>query len=135
MIPNQQPLDQRTSSIIIYRVFPSTRHLTVALPLKLHAEYLLIPETSFYRRIIFERALFIHSSCYLASCIKSFHVAITMSEKTKSISEGDGTTSSQPGQRQEYSRAKHTDRQEARVVSKLDWNLMTLFFALCELER
>jgi hypothetical protein len=28
--------------------------------------------------------------------------------------------------------AKHTPEQEARVVSKLDWNLMSLFFVLCK---
>ncbi|KAI0448290.1 MFS general substrate transporter [Xylaria acuta] len=53
-----------------------------------------------------------------------------MSEKTKSVSEGDGTINSQPEERQGPSRAKYTDLQEARVVSKLDWNLMSLFFVL-----
>lgn len=28
--------------------------------------------------------------------------------------------------------ANYTPAEEARVVRKLDWNLMTLFFALCE---
>jgi hypothetical protein len=31
--------------------------------------------------------------------------------------------------------AKHTRKEEARLVRKLDWNLMTLFFVLCELSR
>ncbi|KAJ2987080.1 hypothetical protein NUW58_g4701 [Xylaria curta] len=53
-----------------------------------------------------------------------------MSEKTNPISEGDGTINSQPEERQESSRPKPTDLQEARVVSKLDWNLMSLFFVL-----
>ncbi|GAW26137.1 putative pantothenate transporter liz1 [Rosellinia necatrix] len=37
---------------------------------------------------------------------------------------------SRPGERQEDSAAKKTQIQEARVVSKLDWNIMTLFFVL-----
>ncbi|KAI0536474.1 MFS general substrate transporter [Xylaria digitata] len=53
-----------------------------------------------------------------------------MSEKTESISKGDGTVTSQPGGRQNESLAKQLGRKEARVVSKLDWNLMTLFFVL-----
>lgn len=47
--------------------------------------------------------------------------------------EGDGTVELHPGERHDYNLAKYTESQEARVVSKLDWNLMTLFFVLCEL--
>ncbi|GAW23171.1 hypothetical protein ANO14919_127210 [Xylariales sp. No.14919] len=53
-----------------------------------------------------------------------------MSEKAKSISDGDGAINPQPGNPQHDRPAKPTEAQEARVVSKLDWNLMTLFFVL-----
>ena len=36
---------------------------------------------------------------------------------------------------QEGGYAKYSREQEARVVRKLDWNLMSLFFVLCELNN
>ncbi|KAJ8133448.1 hypothetical protein O1611_g169 [Lasiodiplodia mahajangana] len=48
-----------------------------------------------------------------------------MPEEAKVMSEGDGTAKLESGERRDYSPAK-----EARVVSKLDWNLMSLFFVL-----
>ncbi|KAJ8122099.1 hypothetical protein ONZ43_g1617 [Nemania bipapillata] len=53
-----------------------------------------------------------------------------MSQDTEAMPQGDGTTKLHSGERQGLSLAKHTDKQEARVVSKLDWNLMSLFFVL-----
>lgn len=59
-------------------------------------------------------------------------------DKTASALEANETAVSQPadsqdGIPQDVNLADYTPEQEARVVRKLDWNLMSLFFVLCEL--
>lgn len=53
-------------------------------------------------------------------------------EKTPSTLEADESAVSQPGgaESQDGSLTSYTHEQEVRVVRKLDWNLMTLFFVL-----
>lgn len=46
--------------------------------------------------------------------------------------EADESASSHPATPQDGAVANYTPKQEARVVSKVDCNLMTLFFVLCE---
>lgn len=62
------------------------------------------------------------------------NVVMAMFEKAKSISGGDGTVNPQPENPQQDGIMRPTATQEARVVSKLDWNVMTLFFVLCKCE-
>ncbi|KAI1076807.1 MFS general substrate transporter [Whalleya microplaca] len=50
--------------------------------------------------------------------------------KTLSVMEADETAVSRPGGSQDGSLTNYSRSQEARVVRKLDWNLMTLFFVL-----
>ena len=55
-----------------------------------------------------------------------------------SVLEADATAATVPQSPaatgyQDVGYAKYTREQEDRVVRKLDWNLMTLFFVLCEL--
>ncbi|KAI1814205.1 MFS general substrate transporter [Poronia punctata] len=53
-----------------------------------------------------------------------------MSEKANPIFDADDKAAAKSGESQDGTTAKHTPAQEARVVSKIDLNLMTLFFAL-----
>lgn len=54
-------------------------------------------------------------------------------EKTTSSLEGDEPAVLEgSGDPRDGGLATYTRRDEARVVRKLDWNLMTIFFVLCE---
>lgn len=56
-------------------------------------------------------------------------------EKTTSTLEADEAAAARSGDSQSQDvilNESYTHAQESRVVKKLDWNLMTLFFVLCK---
>jgi len=55
-----------------------------------------------------------------------------MAENMSPILDADDKPAAKLEGSQDGAPAKHTPEQEARVVSKLDWNLMSLFFVLCK---